>query len=142
MTRPTGDGERGQAALETVAMLPLFITIALAIGHLLAAETARELAGHAAEAAAIAIVHGGDPRDAAERALPEWSHDRIEVEVHGRDVAVRLEPLAAVPGVADLLATTARADAGPAAPAASSPSAGTAAETDRGAPGSPTEGAR
>ena len=125
--------QRGQAALETVAMLPVLIAVALAIGHVLAAESARELAGHAAEAAAIALVHGADPRAAVEAALPDWSRDRVDVEVDGRAVSVRVRPLSAIPGLADVLATTARADAGPAAEPAATPSASTA-ETDRSNP--------
>lgn len=123
-------GQRGQAALETVAMLPVLIAVALAIGHVLAAEASRELAGNAAEAAAIALVHGADPRDAVAAALPDWSRDRVDVEVDGRAVSVRVRPPAAVPGLADLLATTARADAGPAADPPS-PSTASVAETDR-----------
>ena len=116
-------------------MLPVLIAVALAIGHVLSAEAARELAGHAAEAAAIAVVRGADPKEAARAALPEWSHDRLDVAVRGRAVRVRLRPLAAVPGVADALATTATADAGPEADrAASTVSAASTAETDRAAP--------
>ena len=125
--------QRGQAALETVAMLPVLIAVALAIGHVLAAEVSRELAGHAAEAAAIALVHGADPRDAVEASLPDWSRDRVDVEVHGRAVSVRVKPPSAVPGLADLLATTAHADAGPATDAAT-PTTATLAETDRSNP--------
>jgi hypothetical protein len=127
------DDQRGQAALETVALLPVLIAVALAIGHVLAAEASRELAGHAAEAAAIALVRGTDPRDAVEAALPDWSRDRVDVEVDGRAVSVRVEPPSAVPGLAGVLATTARADAGPAA-APSAVTAASTAETDRANP--------
>jgi hypothetical protein len=107
-------GERGQATVELVALLPLIATIGLAIGHLLAAEAARDLAGHAAEAAAIAVGRGTDPDDAARAALPEWSRERIDVAVRGRRVRVRLEPPAIAPSLGDALATTVSADAGPA----------------------------
>ena len=60
-------------------MLPLLVAVALALGQLLAAGAARELAGHAAEAAAIAIGRGEDPRDAARDALPGWSRERLRV---------------------------------------------------------------
>ena len=125
-------GESGQAAIETVAMLPLLVAVALAIGHALSAEAARELAGHAAEAAAIAVARGTDPKEAAEASLPEWSRERMDVVVEGRGVRVRLRTLAVVPGVADLLATTATADAGPAvARDAGTVSEASTAETDR-----------
>jgi len=101
-------------------MLPLLAAFGLAIGHVLAAGATRELAGHAAEAAAIAVGRGGDAADAARAALPEWSHERLEVAVRGRHVRVWLEPPAVVPSLGDALATTAAADAGP-APEPSSP---------------------
>ena len=108
-------GELGQAAVELVAMLPLLATVGLAIGHVLAAGASHELAGHAAEAAAIAVGRGGDAKEAARAALPEWSRDRVSVSVSGRRVRVRLEPPSVVPSLGDALASTAVADAGPAA---------------------------
>jgi hypothetical protein len=115
--------ERGQATVELVALLPLVATFGLAIGHVLAAEATREMAGHAAEAAAIAHGRDGDAEEAARAALPEWSHERVTVKVRGREVSVRLEPPAVAPALADALATTARADAGPAGAGRSTPTA-------------------
>ena len=105
-------GERGQSAVETVALLPLYIAVALAIGHVLAAGLARELAGHAAEAGAIATLRGADPRAAVAAALPEWTTERLEVRERDGHVRVRLEPPSVIPGVADVLAATADADVG------------------------------
>ncbi len=51
-------GERGQATVELVAMLPLMAGIAVLVLQLLAAGAARELAGHAAEAGAVAMLQG------------------------------------------------------------------------------------
>jgi hypothetical protein len=113
--------QSGQATVELVALLPLIATVGLAIGHVLAAEASRELAGHAAEAAAIAVGRGEDAEDAARAALPEWSRERVGVETSGRRVRVRLEPPAVVPALGDALATTAAADAGPEADAAPPP---------------------
>ena len=114
MTAAAGrDDACGQASVELVAMLPLLVVVALAVGHVLAAGAAHELAGHAAEAAAIALLRGDDPDEAARSALPAWSRSRVQVRVRGRRVRVRLEPVAVVPGVADLLAPTVAADAGP-----------------------------
>jgi hypothetical protein len=104
---------RGQASVELVGILPLAVLIALTIGQLLAAGAARELAGNAAEAGAAAILQGADPEKAARDALPGWSEDRVELRVSGRVVRVRLRPIAVVPGVADRLAPTVVADAGP-----------------------------
>jgi len=103
----------GQATVELVGLLPLVVLVALAVGQLLAAGAARELAGNAAEAGAAAILQGTDPRQAARDALPGWSADRAAIRISGRQVHVRLRPVAVVPGVADRLAATAVADAGP-----------------------------
>ena len=104
----------GQATVELVGMLPLAVLVALAAGQLLAAGLARELAGHAAEAGAVALVQDLDPRQAAREALPGWSAGRVDVDVRERRVRVRVRPRALVPGLADELAATATADAGPA----------------------------
>jgi hypothetical protein len=99
--------------VELVGMLPLAVLVALAAGQLLAAGAARELAGHAAEAGAVAIVQGIDPREAAREALPGWSSKRVDVRVRDRRVRVRVRPLTLIPGLADELAATVTADAGP-----------------------------
>lgn len=105
--------ESGQSTLETVTVLPLMIAVALAVGHVLAAGLARELAGHAAQAGAIALIRGGDAKASVVASLPEWADDRVAVRVVDRRVRVRLEPPSVIPGAADLLASTATADAGP-----------------------------
>ena len=79
-----GRREGGQASVELVALLPLAALIALAIGQLLAAGSARELAGNAAEAGAAALLQGADPTAAARAALPGWSRARTTVDVAGR----------------------------------------------------------
>lgn len=107
--------EGGQATVELVGMLPLALLVALATGQLLAAGAARELAGNAAEAGAVAMIQGLEPADAAREALPGWSKDRADVHVTGRRVRVRLRPVAVIPGVGDRLDATVVADAGPAA---------------------------
>jgi len=104
---------RGQATVELVGILPLAVLVALVVGQLLAAGAARELAGNAAEAGAAAILQGTDAAQAAHDALPGWSAGRATVQVSGREVHVRLRPVGVVPGVADRLAATAVADAGP-----------------------------
>jgi hypothetical protein len=103
----------GQATVELVALLPLAALIALAIGQLLAAGAAGELAGNAAEAGAAAILQGADPTAAARAALPGWSRERATVRVDGRRVEVRLRPRVVAPLLADRLEATATADAGP-----------------------------
>jgi len=113
-------GELGQGSVEVVAMLPLVVLVAAAILQLLAAGYAAELADHAAEAGAVAMLQQREPTDAVRDALPGWSRERVEVEVRGRKVEVRLRPPALTASLADLLASEATADAGRSA--ASSPS--------------------
>jgi hypothetical protein len=108
--------DRGQASVELVGSLPLVAAVALACAQLLAAGVARELAGGAAEAGALALVRGGDPARAARQALPGWSRGRLAVRVHGRRVTVRIRPVTVFPGVARLVEPSASADAGPGAP--------------------------
>jgi len=108
-------GSRGQATVELVAILPLGLLVALTIAQLLAAGSARELAGNAAEAGAAALLQGSDPGKAARDALPGWSRDRATIRVAGRRVEVRLRPRAVVPLLADRLEAHATADSGPGA---------------------------
>jgi hypothetical protein len=106
--------EVGQATVEVVAFLPVLVLAGLAIMQLLAAGAAREYAGHAAEAAAIAVGEGRDATAAARDAIPGWSARRVTVSSEGRRVRVRLRPPAIVRAVGDLLTAEAEADAGPA----------------------------
>jgi hypothetical protein len=104
--------ERGQAAVEVVALLPLLAAVALGAMQALAAGAAVELAGHAAHAGAVALAEGRDGAAAARAAVPGWSRSRIAVEVRGSRVQVRLTPRALVPGLGERLSATATADAG------------------------------
>jgi hypothetical protein len=103
----------GQASVELLGILPLALLIAMAITQLLAAGSARELAGNAAEAGAAAILQGGDPTEAARAALPGWSRERATVHVSDRRVEIRLRPRTVIPLVANHLDARASADAGP-----------------------------
>lgn len=93
-------------------MLPLVVLVAAAIMQLLAAGFAAELADHAAEAGAVAMLQQREPRSAVRDALPGWSRERVEVAIRGRKVEVRLRPPALTASLADLLAAEATADAG------------------------------
>ena len=114
MTRPgpRRAPDRGQATVELLGMLPVTVVVLLAVLQLLAAGAARELAGHAAGAGAIALLEQADPGRAARDSVPGWSHDRMRVHVRGSRVTVRMVPRTLLPGFAGLLATTVRADAG------------------------------
>jgi hypothetical protein len=104
----------GQASVELLGIVPLALLLAFAMGQLLAAGAARELAGNAAEAGATALLQGGDPADAARAALPGWSRGRASISVSGHRVAVRLRPPSLLPVLAERLEASASADAGPA----------------------------
>jgi hypothetical protein len=104
---------QGQAAVELLGILPLALLIALTIAQLLAAGSARELAGNAAEAGAAALLQGTDPTAAARRALPGWSRDRATVEVTDHRVQIHLRPRTVIPLLANRLEAHASADAGP-----------------------------
>jgi hypothetical protein len=103
----------GQSTVEVVGMLPLLAIVAFAALQILAAGLAAELADHAAEAGAVAILEGTDPQDAAKHAIPGWSGADVDVAVHGKTVRVRVRPPAVVRGVGNLLASTAEAKAAP-----------------------------
>ena len=113
MTRARACSPSGQASVELVALLPLAALIALAVGQLLAAGSARELAGNAAEAGAAALLQRGDPALAARAALTGWSRERSSVHVAGRRVEVRVRPRTVIPVLAQRLEASATADAGP-----------------------------
>jgi hypothetical protein len=106
-------GPRGQASVELLGILPLALLIALAIAQLLAAGSARELAGNAAEAGAAALLQGTDPTEAARNALPGWSRDRATIHVSGHRVEIHLRPRTVIPLLANDLEAHATADAGP-----------------------------
>lgn len=103
----------GQASVELVALLPLVVAIALGVLQALAVGRAAELAGHAAQSAAVALAQGRDGEAAARAALPGWAKARIDVEARGTRVRVRLTPPSFVPGLGARLAVAATADAGP-----------------------------
>jgi hypothetical protein len=111
--RTLAAGRRGQAAVELVAILPLVAALGLAVLQLLAAGLAAELAGHAAEAGAVALLERQDPAEAARASVPGWSRPGLRVEVARRRVEVHLRPPALVPALARALEAEAVADAGP-----------------------------
>ena len=106
---------RGQATVELLALLPLILAVALVAAQALALGRAHELAGHAAEAGAVALVQGRDVRAAVRAAVPGWPRERVRIRVDGRRVAVELRATAVVPVPAAWLRARAQADAGPSA---------------------------
>jgi hypothetical protein len=106
-------GERGQSAVEIVALLPLLAGLALGLLTLLAAGRAHEDAAQAAEAGAVALLHDGDPRAAACAALGRSGRCRAGVGIAGRRVTVSVRPDGPIRRLNRELQATETADAGP-----------------------------
>ncbi len=101
--------ESGQASVELLGVLPLVVALALAVFQLLSVGYASVLAGNAAEAGALALAAGGDPRAGVREALPGWSRTDAEVQVRGGEVGVRLRPPALLRALGERLTVTGRA---------------------------------
>jgi hypothetical protein len=101
--------ERGQASVELIAAVPALLLCGLVCLQLLAAGYALTLADGAAEAAALAVVSGGDAPRAARAALPGWARSRARVSVRGGRVDVRLRPPSPFDRLADALAVSSSA---------------------------------
>jgi hypothetical protein len=110
--------ERGQAAIEMLAALPVLLLSALVCLQLLVAGYALTLVDGAAEAGALAVASGGPAEEAAREALPGWARDRVEVSSDDGTVSVRVRPPTVVPGLAGLLTVSSDAHARPARGAA------------------------
>jgi hypothetical protein len=93
-----GFGERAQASAELVAVVPLVLVVALAIGQLAVAGWALVTAGEAARAGARAAETGADARAAARGAVPA-ALEPADVEADGSEVRVRLRAPALIPGL-------------------------------------------
>jgi hypothetical protein len=78
--------------VEVVALLPLLLAAGVAVLSLLSAGRAEEVAGNAAEAGAVALLQGREPRAAVRFALAGWPAERAQVRVSGRRVSVRVTP--------------------------------------------------
>ncbi|MEA2149127.1 MAG: hypothetical protein QOD69_957 [Solirubrobacteraceae bacterium] len=104
-------GERGQASVELVALLPLVAVLAGSMWQAAVAGQAVWLSGAAARAAARASAIGADPRAAARRVLPgRLEHGLVVTRVRGGEGGVRVA--IAIPAIVvggDLGAVTARA---------------------------------
>lgn len=102
-------GERGQAGVELLAMVPLLLAVAAVATQVLAVGYSSVLAGNAAEAGALALAGGGDAPAAVRHALPGWSRARTRVAVDGGEVRVDLRPPALLRALAGELEVSATA---------------------------------
>lgn len=94
-------GERGQAAVELVATLPLLIAVLLATGQLAVVGYAQWSAAQAARSGARAAHVGGDADAAARSALPAFLEDGARVTAAG-PVEVEVAAPALLPGAPDV----------------------------------------
>ena len=111
----TSGGQRGQATVEFVAVLPLVAVVGFAVWQAAVAGQAMWLAGAAARAAARAEAIGAEPEPAARRVLPPRLEDGLRVRApEGGGVTVTLRIPSVVGG--SLASTSARARFVPQAP--------------------------
>ena len=103
------DADRGQGSVEFLAAVPVVVLVALAAAQLLAVGYSSVLAGNAAEAGALALAGGGDPRAAVRAAMPGWSRARARAWVEGGEVRVRLRPPTLLRALTGELGVSARA---------------------------------
>lgn len=92
--------------------MPAMLVLGLAILQLLAVGYASVLAGAAAEAGALALAGGRDPKAGVRESLPGWSRARARVTVSGGTVRVRLRPPSPLAVVSRRLEVTGRASVG------------------------------
>ena len=104
--------ESGQATVELLALIPVVVAVGIAAFCVLAAGRAREVAGHAAGAGAVALLQDGDPKAAARRAAGRSSAS-VLVTVEDRVVTVRVSPRLPVRPLQGILSATRSADTGP-----------------------------
>jgi hypothetical protein len=101
--------EAGQASVELLGGLPALLLAGLVAFQLLAVGYASVLAGSAAEAGALAMAAGGDPRAGVRESLPGWSRAGARISAsHGR-VRVSLRPPSPLHVLARELEVTAEA---------------------------------
>ena len=106
--------ERGQALVELMGAVPVVLLVGLVSLQALAVGYSSVLAGAAAEAGALALAAGSDPKAGVREALPGWSRAHARVRVADGRVVVRLRPPSPLRSVAEKLEVSAHAavDAG------------------------------
>ena len=95
--------------MELLAGVPVLLLAGLVALQLLAAGYTLTLADGAVEAGALALAAGERAAPAVRDALPGWAEKRVDVDVDGGRVSVRLRPPSPVPGIADRLASESEA---------------------------------
>ena len=91
--------QRGQASIETVALLPVLLLAALACWQAVLVGWTAVSAAHAARAAARAELVGDPPRPAAMAALPDSMRAGLALRSDGQAVHVQVRVPAVIPGL-------------------------------------------
>jgi pyrimidine deaminase RibD-like protein len=84
--------QRAQASVETVTGAVVLVCVGLIGLQILGAGYAAVMAGHAAEAAALAAANGRNARKAAADAVPGWPERALDVHSAGGSVRVTMHP--------------------------------------------------
>ena len=84
-------GERGQAAIELVAMLPLLLLVALVVWQVQMTAAASNAVESAARTAARVGSLGGDAERAARYALPVAQRESADIRVIGDRVEIETD---------------------------------------------------
>ena len=106
--------EAGQATVEAIAAIPVFLLAGAVALQLLLAGYALTLADGAAEAGSLALAAGRPARTVVRSSLPAWARDRAEIAVRGGEVTVRLVPPSLLPVLGPALTVTSSGYARPA----------------------------
>lgn len=93
-------GQRGQASIEILGVLPLMLLFAMFVWQLHLAMSAATAVENAARTASRVEGLGGDGRRAAMRALPRSQRADAEIEIRGEVVRIRSKVPTVVPGLA------------------------------------------
>lgn len=101
--RDAGGSSRGQATVEALAGIALFLLTGAICFQLLATGHAASLADGAAQAAAVAALNGRSADRAARRSLPGWAASRAEVVKAGEFIRVTVRPPSVAGPLAGLL---------------------------------------
>jgi hypothetical protein len=101
--------QSGQASVELVGAAAAILLAGLIGFQILAAGYAVVMADHAAEAAAVALVNGGEPLEAARAAIPGWPSRSLRMSSDRGRIAVTLFPPSPLRILGDRLAVTGEA---------------------------------
>ena len=92
-------GERGQASVELIGMLPFLVLAALLVWQLLLVGYASTSAENAARAASRVVARGGDGERTANRVIASPLREGMRTQIDGGRATVRVRVPIIVPGL-------------------------------------------